>query len=187
MAMRMLLPSEYDESYFEGKQGDYRHNAGYSNYKDVGFESLADKIVTKYPNIVGKRVVDVGCAYGYLVKYLRDRGVDCLGRDISNFAISQAEPSISPFLQVKDVLDNYPNNIDGIISVRFLVCFDEPTVDLIIAHFNTSVNFQLHIIDQDVNEKYYLEQPLSWWAEKPWNPGTILIKRENTDFDLIKT
>lgn len=185
MAMRMLLPSEYDESYFDGRRQDLRHNAGYGEYKDSIFDQLAEQIVADYPEIFNKKMIDVGCAYGFLVKHLRDKGVNCIGRDLSAYALARADPKIRKFLKKKDASDSYPD-IDGIISTRLLICFDEDTVDKIIPHFNESAEFQIHLIDNTPNEKYYLRKPLEWWISKPWNKGTILISYENWSKYLIK-
>jgi SAM-dependent methyltransferase len=67
---------EYEEDYFE------RH---YRGYPDYGFYPLkAEKII----NLAGnpKSVVDVGCAYGRVVKCLREKGVEAVGVDISRYA-----------------------------------------------------------------------------------------------------
>lgn len=46
-----------------------------------------------------KTVFDVGCAKGFLVKALRDLGVDACGIDVSEYAIENAAPSVRPYLR----------------------------------------------------------------------------------------
>ena len=49
-----------------------------------------------------RSVLDVGCAKGYLVCALRERGVDARGIDVSRYAIECADPKIRPYLRVLD-------------------------------------------------------------------------------------
>ena len=69
----------------------YQENGG-GNYTDAKrwmpfFEMIADKIVELFNP---KTVLDAGCACGYLVAALRDRGVGAYGVDISEYAINHA-------------------------------------------------------------------------------------------------
>jgi len=89
----------YDEYYFN-TGGDV---GGYDNYNENSASSetaiqLAQKFIDKMDefgiDIVGKKVLDVGCAYGFLVKYLVEKGVDAYGMDFSSYAISQVPPEI---------------------------------------------------------------------------------------------
>lgn len=102
----------FDESYYRGSFVANPNPAGYDNYNentyfDENFASLASKFIAKFGSIgvalAGKKVLVVGCAYGYLVQELVNLGVDAYGMDISTFAISQAPSSISSRVMVGDV------------------------------------------------------------------------------------
>jgi cyclopropane fatty-acyl-phospholipid synthase-like methyltransferase len=49
------------------------------------------------------RILDVGCAKGFLVKMLREMGVESYGVDVSEYAISNAPSNIKPYLYRVDV------------------------------------------------------------------------------------
>jgi 2-polyprenyl-3-methyl-5-hydroxy-6-metoxy-1,4-benzoquinol methylase len=98
----------YDENFYNGG-GDI---GGYDEYSETtyfneNFQQLADKFVQKTAsaglNISGKKILVVGCAYGYLVKWLVSLGVDAYGMDISSYAISQAPQEIAGRLMVGDM------------------------------------------------------------------------------------
>ena len=52
-----------------------------------------------------RTVLDVGCAKGYLVRALRERGVDARGIDVSEYAVERADRETRPFLRVLDARD----------------------------------------------------------------------------------
>ena len=52
-----------------------------------------------------RTVLDVGCAKGYLVRALRERGVDARGIDISEYAIECADQETRPYLRVLEARD----------------------------------------------------------------------------------
>ncbi len=63
--------------------------------------NIADDIEATTGLVSGKRVLDIGCAYGYLTDILTARGADVSGIDISAWAISQAQ-SLFPTLDFID-------------------------------------------------------------------------------------
>ena len=76
----------------------YSSDSG-TGYKDRNtwfphFCAIADRIIADFHP---KTVLDAGCAYGYLVEALRDRGVEAYGVDISEYAISQVAEHIKPY------------------------------------------------------------------------------------------
>ena len=59
------------------------------------FGTIADQVVAE---IKPRRVLDVGCAKGFLVEALRDRGVEAFGIDVSEYAIGEVRPDIRAIL-----------------------------------------------------------------------------------------
>ncbi|MBI3999347.1 MAG: class I SAM-dependent methyltransferase [Candidatus Omnitrophica bacterium] len=51
------------------------------------------------------RVLDIGCAKGYLVYEFRRRGVETFGVDISEYALLQSPSSMKPFLCQADICE----------------------------------------------------------------------------------
>lgn len=108
----------YNKKFYESCCGD--------NYDDTEhwtkfFGRIARNIVDLFSP---KTVLDAGCAYGYLVKELRDLGVEAYGFDISEFAISQADESIRPYVAAHSVTeklpDNFPDKFDLVITIEVL-------------------------------------------------------------------
>ena len=57
------------------------------------FDMIADQIIL---SLSPKRVFDAGCAMGFLVESLWDRGVEAWGVDISEYAISRVRKDMAP-------------------------------------------------------------------------------------------
>lgn len=89
----------------------------YQNYDEIGyekkekwfpfFEMIADRIVKCFEP---KTVLDVGCAYGYLVEALRNRGVEAYGIDVSAHAIQSVRSDLSEFVNAQSVVDALPDS-----------------------------------------------------------------------------
>lgn len=86
------LRSYYNEKYYKDRA--YAPDSRYPIIEEVA------SIINKYfspPN-----VLDVGCAFGYLVLALRGLGIEAHGFDVSEYAISHASTLIKDFLKVGD-------------------------------------------------------------------------------------
>lgn len=68
-------------------------------------------------------LLDVGCAYGFLVRHLRRRGVEAWGIDISEFALKSAPDDISTYLRQHDITKDNPYTFAGFPFAR-LACFE---------------------------------------------------------------
>lgn len=63
---------------------------------------------------------DAGCAKGFLVRALAERGVDARGGDISEFAITGAPPELAARLEVKDLTEPFDERYDLITCIEVL-------------------------------------------------------------------
>jgi ubiquinone/menaquinone biosynthesis C-methylase UbiE len=86
------ISREYDEKYFDGPR-EY----GYGGYRyDGRWIPVARDMVAHFGLKGGDRVLDVGCAKGFLVKDLLQvcPGLEVFGVDVSRYALMHCEPEV---------------------------------------------------------------------------------------------
>jgi SAM-dependent methyltransferase len=81
------------------------------------FKSVADHIVDE---INPKSVLDVGCAMGLLVAFLRKREVEAFGLDISEYAIQNIHPDAKPFCWIGSGTDPLPRKFELVVCIEVL-------------------------------------------------------------------
>lgn len=85
------------------------------------FENIANRLIENYQP---KTVLDVGCAYGYLVEVLRKKGIEAYGIDISEHAVNSVDESIRSYVKVNSASEvlpsDFPKHFDVIISIEVL-------------------------------------------------------------------
>ena len=67
--------------------------------------------------------VDVGCAYGFLIRHMRRRGFESWGLDFSEYALEQAPEDIKPFLRQFDLTEPQPSFF-GTEKFTLLTCIE---------------------------------------------------------------
>lgn len=121
---------KFDWAYFDGPR-----EQGYGGYVyDGRWVKVAHRIIEHWNLKPGDRVLDIGCAKGFLVKDLSDAlpGLEVIGVDISDYALKHAHPDAKEKL-MKASCDELP--------------FDPGAFDLALA-INT-----IHNLDPDGCEK----------------------------------
>jgi SAM-dependent methyltransferase len=73
------------------------------------FAVIADGVIRE---IAPRTVLDVGCAMGFLVEALRDRGVEASGIDLSEHAIASVREDIRPYCRVASILEPVSDRYD---------------------------------------------------------------------------
>lgn len=88
---------------------------------EIFFGAIADRIVQ---DLRPRTVLDAGCAMGYLVAALRERGVEAYGIDISDYAICCVREDIRPYCAVGSLLDPLPEGLpeqyDVVVTIEVL-------------------------------------------------------------------
>src|ERR1700675_1482354 len=106
----------YDRHYYETGCGPIPYDRAHRHWGEF-FGAIADRVVV---DVEPKAVLDVGCAKGFLVEALRDRGVEAFGIDISPYAISEVRPDIRHFCRVASAVEPFDRRYDLIICIEVL-------------------------------------------------------------------
>jgi 2-polyprenyl-3-methyl-5-hydroxy-6-metoxy-1,4-benzoquinol methylase len=102
----------YDAAYYRSHCGlPYERSAHWLTF----FGGIADRIVK---TLKPRTLVDAGCAMGFLVEALRDRGVEARGFDISSYAISQVREDIKPYCRVGSIVEPIPGRFDLVTCIE---------------------------------------------------------------------
>jgi SAM-dependent methyltransferase len=87
---------DYNKDYFDGNHSNYGTFGGYGSFLyNLGTMWRCSgilRLVTKHLKIKSEGLLlDVGCAFGLTTRYFHEHGFNCVGVDISKYAISQAK------------------------------------------------------------------------------------------------
>lgn len=190
----------YGQDYWDSLDG----GAGYTD--SVIWEDLAHIIKELYcydseGNDIssGRRLVDVGCAHGWLVKHMRRRGLETFGLDISDWAISQSEPYVKEFLQSWDMTDSSSAPGFGFGTCDFLTCFEtlehipEELVDESLKSISLLMKdggkalLSICLVDTpgwETDPTHVTIKTRQWWVEKLNDAGFLV---EQSDLDWVKS
>jgi ubiquinone/menaquinone biosynthesis C-methylase UbiE len=84
------ISRKFGKEYFDGNR-----KFGYGGYfYDCRWQTVAKDIIKFYSLKKGDKVLDVGCAKGFLVKDLLDKGIDAYGIDISKYAVKNCHKDV---------------------------------------------------------------------------------------------
>jgi len=105
----------YNVEYYASHCGTmpYERTAHWLNF----FGQVADEIIR---HIHPKTVFDAGCAHGFLVESLWDRGVHTKGRDLSDFAISQIRDDMVPYCKVGSITESFDGPYDLVTCIEVI-------------------------------------------------------------------
>ena len=99
----------------------YRHDCGIPYERNEHwlsfFGEMADAIVR---DLRPATVLDAGCAKGFLVEALRERGVEAWGIDISEQAISEVHESVRKYCQVGSLTEPLSGRYELVVCIEVL-------------------------------------------------------------------
>jgi len=154
--------SRFDATYFATGCGlPYERNAHWLGF----FGGIADRIVRE---INPRTALDAGCAMGFLVEALRERGVEAYGVDISEYAISQVHPSVKPYCRLGSITEPFERRYDLIVCIEVLEHMPAAEGEQAIANFAAHTDDVLfsstpHDFTEATHDNV---QPVEHWAER---------------------
>lgn len=194
-----IPPESYDELYFDGANSTPPY--GYSEYvreprckaeecPDHGgsgicghehFRTIAKKLVTRF-DLVNKKVLELGCAKGFVVEDMFDFGADAYGVEISEYAVNCCEnPQIRPRLTIAEAiahLQTLPDNsFDFICGFRFLPCIAEENVPTLVSEMRRVAPegyFTVDPLGTYQYEGWYNQQTLEHWIDGVGGNGYVI-------------
>jgi len=147
----------------------FRHGCGEIPYARTEvwlqhFQGIAEQIVKR---IGPRRVLDVGCAMGFLVEALRAHGVEAFGIDVSEYAVQQIREDIRPYCWVGSVTDPLPGRYDLIVCIEVLEHLPPPQAQRAVHHLcQVADDILFSSTPEDYKEWSHLNvQPPEYWAE----------------------
>lgn len=163
----------FDEDYFlRGKETGV---SLYENYRWMPELTIpmAQTIAAHCGIEKGARVLDYGCARGYLVKALRGLGYDATGMDISQWALANCDPDVKGYVAqyrlhttyswviAKDVLEHVPNASLAVSGL--LRCATQGVFAVVPLSLHDGAPYVVEEYEHDVTHLHRLT--LSTWVE----------------------
>lgn len=176
----------YDRDYFEN--GVDSKKSLYVDYKWLPELTipLAFKIAKALDFPKGK-ILDFGCAKGYLVKALRLLGFDAYGVDISEYAIDNSDRDVRNYIShvsmlnalgsfeaviAKDVLEHIPyDQIDEVIDQIMSRC----EKFFVIVPLGDGKKYVID--DYELDSTHIIREDISWWSNKLYRSGSVIDVR----------
>ena len=158
-----LVPADAFDAFY------YKHCCGkpyVRNDEWLGFFGrIADRIAADF---APRRVLDAGCAMGFLVETLRGRGIEAWGIDLSPFAVDQVYDPIKPFCRLGSITEDLGGEYDLIVSIEVAEHMSTRDAEAAIANLcahTTDVLFSSSPVDYREPTHVNVHQP-EYWAEQ---------------------
>jgi glycosyltransferase involved in cell wall biosynthesis/SAM-dependent methyltransferase len=156
------LADQYDEAYYAERLGEpYRWD---NRAWQAQFGRVADVIVR---DLAPRTVLDVGCGFGFLVKALRDRGVEAYGIDVSHYALEQVPEEIAPYCDLGSITDELDRNYDLVVCIEVVEHLPPELAESAVASLTSRTdNVLFSSTPSDLEEPTHVNvRPIDYWAE----------------------
>jgi SAM-dependent methyltransferase len=152
--------SLYGRWYYANYPVPYDENEHWKQF----FGQVADAIVRQ---LAPKTVLDAGCAKGFLVAALRERGVDATGFDLSEFAIANAPEAVRPFLRTGSLTEPIEGQYDLVTCIEVIEHLDPADSQLAVKNLCAAADHVLlSSTPGDLDEPSHVNvRPPEQWAQ----------------------
>lgn len=180
----------YTEDYYEN--GVEKGISGYTDFKWM--PELTIPLAMSYIDRLGitkeHKVLDFGCAKGFVVKALRLLNRQAWGCDISAYAVNSADNATRQFLQISDgcTADTFDINFDFIIAKDIFEHIPEAVIDTLLADLRNTGRKLLAVIplgdseDNFIIPAYYLDETHVLIKNKEWWMATFKRAGYTTEY-----
>jgi SAM-dependent methyltransferase len=148
----------YGRWYYDTYTVPYHENEHWTQF----FGTVADAIVRQLDPTT---VLDAGCAKGFLVAALRERGVEAYGFDLSEHAISDAPEGAKPYVRVGSLTDPIEGRFDLVTCIEVIEHLDPADARQAVANLagaSDSVLLSSTPADRDEPTHVNIQPPERW-------------------------
>jgi ubiquinone/menaquinone biosynthesis C-methylase UbiE len=167
----MNFQQMYDRDYYENGLATKK-----SNYKNYSWERLGTYFHATAQHIVKclkpKKLLDVGCAKGFLVYALGELGVDACGIDVSEYAVANAKAPDMVKLGTAEKIEHQDNSFDVVTALDVLEHIKEKEVPQVCAELLrvtrkwVIVRVPTKKVPGDLDAYHETIRPKEWWEEQ---------------------
>lgn len=189
----MSTKNLFDADYYE--RGLEKGISGYSNYRWM--PELTIPMCATLNETLGitrqDRILDFGCAKGYVVRAFRLLYRQAWGYDISPYAVESADTEVRNFVSNK-----MPSGMfDWVIAKDVFEHIDYKHIEKVISQLSTKgknlfcvvplgANGKFVVPSYDLDVTHRIRKPLSWWVALLANNG-FYVRSANYDYFGLKT
>lgn len=150
----------YGRWYYDSYTVPYKENEHWTQF----FGAVADAIVTQ---LAPTTVLDAGCAKGFLVAALRERGVEAYGFDLSEHAIAEAPETARPYVRVGSLTEAIEGTYDLVTCIEVIEHLDPADATKAVANLaGASDRLLLSSTSADRDEPTHVNiQPPERWSQ----------------------
>ena len=195
---------KYNKDYYEN--GVAKGISGYENYRWIPELTypMAYSICKSLKIKTNNKVLEYGCAHGFLVKALNDFKIDTYGIDVSSYALSKVDPEIKKKTNliknnnIKDSLKkmNVKFKFDHIISKDVFEHIEPKDLKKILREMSKITRELFVVVPLGDNGKYRIEsyhgdkthiiaENENWW-KKLFNENKFRLKSFSYNIEGIK-
>jgi len=153
----------YDEEYYRTGCGDVPYSRAEPQWTPF-FGSIAEQLIRAFHP---KRVLDAGCALGFLVESFWDRGVEAWGMDVSPYAIAHVRRDMEAYCKVASLAEGIAGPFDLITCIEVLEHMPESQGLSAIGHLTNATDIILFSsTPYDLEEPTHFNvRPLLYWLQ----------------------
>jgi 2-polyprenyl-3-methyl-5-hydroxy-6-metoxy-1,4-benzoquinol methylase len=149
------LKNVFDEKYFE--DGVRHRVSAYENYRWMPERTIreASSIIN---NIQFDKVLDFGCAKGFMVYAMRLLGKEAYGVDVSEYAVSNGHPKVKDYLSVIESAEDVKGGWDLIIAKDVLEHIPKEKLPEVLSALRRRC-----IREYEMDVTHVVREPEEWW------------------------